>query len=93
MPQVPDFPHAPTDLSPGGLINWLLASLCAIVVFLWKLNESKNTKAIADIETRLATSETKHQECEADRNHQACELASMTERLNQIEKQFVHPAS
>jgi hypothetical protein len=80
----------PTDISPGGIINWLLGALCAIVVFLWKLNEGKNSKAIADLDDRLKASDLKHSKCEDDRNRLACEQASLTERLNQLEKQFVH---
>lgn len=88
---IPDI-TPPTDISPGGLINWLLGAMCAIIVFLWKLNEGKNAKAIENLDARLVASDAKHLECENDRNKQAQELAVMTERLNQLEKQFVHGA-
>jgi hypothetical protein len=77
----------------------MLLTLCGIIVALWKMNESKNAKAITDLDTRLMASDARliasdarHSECERDRHEQAKELAVMKERMNQFEKKFVHGA-
>lgn len=85
--EVPEIPLP--DGTPGGLINWMLAGLCMIVGFLWKLNEGKNGKAIVDIQQRLTESEKQHKTCLEDRYGLATQLAVNSERLNQLEKKFV----
>ena len=75
---------------PGGLVSWLLGILCAIIAFLWKLNEGKNGAAIVDIQKRLIEAETQHKSCLEDRNELGKQLAVNSERLNQLEKRFVH---
>lgn len=98
MPEIPPI-TTPVDLSPGGLVSWMLLTLCGIIVALWKMNESKNAKAITDLDARLmasdvrlVVSDAKQAECEKDRHEQAKELAVMKERMNQFEKKFVHGA-
>ena len=78
------------DGTPGSLVSWLLGILCAIIAFLWKLNEGKNGAAITDIQRRLSESETKHQTCLEDRHELSKQLAVNSDRLNQLEKRFVH---
>jgi hypothetical protein len=78
------------DGTPGGLVSWLLGILCGIIAFLWKLNEGKNSKAILDLDARLLKCDEKHIECETDRHEQAKKLAVMTDRLNNLERKFVH---
>lgn len=95
--EVNDIPTPPFDGTPGGLINWMLGILCTIIAFLWKLNEGKNGAAIVDIQRRLTESEVLHKACIEDRHELATELAVNrkelavnSERLNQLEKKFVH---
>lgn len=78
------------DGTPGSLVSWLLGILCAIIAFLWKLNEGKNSKAITELDARLIKCDEKHIECEQDRHEQAKSLAVMTERLNNIERKLVN---
>ena len=88
--EVNDIPTPTFDGTPGGLVTWLLGILCTIIGFLWKLNEGKNGKAITDIQTRLTESEKQHKTCLEDRHGLATQLAVNSERLNQLEKKFVH---
>jgi hypothetical protein len=90
--EVQDIPTPPFDGTPGGLISWLLGILCAIIAFLWKLNEGKNGAAIVDIQRRLTESETLHELCREDRHKQGCELATFRDRLIRIERQSTHEA-
>lgn len=83
-------PPVPNDLTPSSLLNWLLGMLIGIVAFLWKLNEGKNGKAIADLDARLIVSDRKHDECDQDRNTLREKFGRLEERFNLLEKQSVH---
>jgi hypothetical protein len=88
---VPDI-SSPADISPGGIVSWLLGILCAIIAFLWRLNENKNGKAIDDLDARLKASDAKHDDCEKDRGELGKALAVVSERLKHVENQLVHKA-
>lgn len=90
-------PNVPTDLSAAGLLKWILGILLLLVGYFWKLSEGRNATRITDLETRLGESarridqsELKHAECEKSREGLALEQATLTERLNNLERKFVH---
>jgi hypothetical protein len=88
---VPDIP-SPLDASPGNIVTWLLGLFVAVIGVLWRMNESKNTTAIAALDERLKESDAKHDDCEKDRHELGKSLATVNERLKHLERNFVHEA-
>jgi Tfp pilus assembly protein PilO len=99
---VPDIP-SPPDVSPGGIVSWLLGVLCVVIGFLWRLNESKSSVAITTLsakqveteikyEQRLTKAEEANLECQEDRIKIREQFAVLSERLANMEKQMVHKA-
>jgi hypothetical protein len=76
----------------GTWTGWIIGSLIAIistlaglVTMFWKMNESKNSDAIATLSTRLAASEKEHSDCRTDREHIRAECAGLRSRVELIE--------
>ena len=99
---MPDIP-SPPDVSPGGIVSWLLGVLCVVIGFLWNLNEAKNSNTISTLRTkqgetedkyelRLTKAEEANKKCEEDRHNIRTEFAVLSERLKNVEKQMVHKA-
>jgi hypothetical protein len=99
---LPDIPNPP-DVSPGGIVSWLLGVLCVVIGFLWRLNEAKNSTTISTLTTkqvetedkyelRLTKAEEANKKCEEDRHNIRTEFAVLSERLTNMEKQMVHRA-
>ena len=99
---VPEIP-SPPDMSPGGIVSWLLGVLCVVIGFLWRLNEAKNSTTVSTLtnkqietedkyELRLTKAEEANKKCEEDRHNIRTEFAVLSERLTNMEKQMVHRA-
>jgi hypothetical protein len=99
---VPDIP-SPPDVSPGGIVSWLLGALCFVIGFLWRLNEAKNSTTISTLTTkqvetedkyelRLTKAEEANKKCEEDRHNIRTEFTVLSKRLTNMEKQMVHKA-
>ena len=76
----------------GSHVSWILggvtsvvAALAGVVSMLWKLNESKNATAIADLKTRVDESEEKHEECRKDREELRIEITSLRHEIRQCD--------
>lgn len=77
-------------------VSTVIATLASVVAFLFKLNETKNSQAIAAMQNRLDSqerkmnsqeekikeSEIKHDKCEEDRQNLAVKVANLTGKLD-----------
>lgn len=70
-------------------VSTVVATLASVVAFLFKMNEAKNSQAIAAMQMRLdyqekkiEESETKHEKCEEDRQKLAVQVANLTGKLD-----------
>jgi hypothetical protein len=83
----------PDDSSwTGWIIGSLIAvisTLAGLVTMFWKMNESKNSEAIATLSTRLQESEKRHDECREDRERINAECAGLRCRVEVIEQRII----
>lgn len=59
----------------------MIAALATTVTALWKMNETKNAKAIADQQQTIVQLTHRSQECEADRSQLNIRLAVLEDRM------------
>ena len=84
-PGIPGLP-APDASSLSSLTNWILAVGGIVLVYLYKLTESRNSAAITDLTKRLEVSEQHYAVCELERVLLKTEQAKLEERVKHLEE-------
>lgn len=85
-PSIPQMPQMPSD--PSDIGNWIIyagGSLVAALITLWKINESKNTKAVQKLEDRIDRIDAARDECERDRQRLAGVCGELQRRVDALE--------
>lgn len=72
----------------GGLLNWILGLAVAAVAAMWRLGESKNTVAIAELKADRDTLKAESKECRKDREDFRVKLAETQAKTSMLEKQL-----
>ena len=76
----------PDASSLTSLTNWILGLLCVVGIYLYKLVETRNAKAIEDLERRLLISEQHYDQCNTERTELKVEHGKLAERVLHLER-------